>query len=35
MNKTSLLELAKKFNIPHRNCIKTKEKLEETIKGTI
>ena len=35
MNKTSLLELAKKLNIPHRNCIKTKEDLEEAIKDTI
>ena len=35
MNKTSLLELAKKLNIPHRNCMKTKEELEETIKDTI
>ena len=34
MNKTSLLELAKKLNIPHRNCIKTKEELEEAIKDT-
>ena len=35
MNKTSLLELAKKLNIPRRNCIKTKEELEEAIKDTI
>ena len=35
MNKTSLLELAKKFNIPRRNCLKTKEELEEAIKDTI
>ena len=35
MNKTSLLELAKKLNIPLRNCMKTKEELEETIKDTI
>ena len=34
MNKTSLLELAKKLNIPHRNRIKTKEELEEAIKDT-
>ena len=34
MNKTSLLELAKKLNIPHRNCMKTKEELEEAIKDT-
>ena len=35
MNKTSLLELAKKMNIPPRNCMKTKEEVEETIKDTI
>ena len=35
MNKTSLLELAKKLNIPHRNCMKTKEELEKAIKDTI
>ena len=35
MNKTSLLELAKKLNIPRRNCMKTKEELEEAIKNTI
>ena len=35
MNKTSLLELAKKLNIPRRNCTKTKEELEEAIKNTI
>ena len=35
MSKTSLLELAKKFNIPRRNYIKTKEELEEAIKDTI
>ena len=35
MNKTSLLELAKKLNIPRRNCMKTKEELEEPIKDTI
>ena len=35
MDKTSLLELAKKLNIPHRNCIKTKEELEEAIKDTV
>ena len=27
-----MLELAKKLNIPHRNCMKTKEELEEAIK---
>ena len=35
MNKTSLLELAKKLNIPHRSCMKTKEVLEEAVKDTI
>ena len=35
MNKTYLLELAKKFNIPRRSCRKTKEELEEAIKDTI
>ena len=35
MNKTSLLELAKKLSILHRNCTKTKEDLEEAIKDTI
>ena len=35
MNKTSLSELAKKLNIPRRNCMKTKEELEEAIKDTI
>ena len=35
MNKTSLLKLAKKLNIPHRNCMKIKEELEEAIKDTI
>ena len=35
MNKTYLLELAKKLNIPRGNCIKTKEELEEAIKDTI
>ena len=34
MNKTSLLELAKKLNKPRRNCMKIKEELEEAIKGT-
>ena len=34
MNKTSLLELAKKLNIPRRNCMKTKEELQEAIKDT-
>ena len=35
MKKTSLLELAKKLNIPPRNCMKTKQELEEAIKETI
>ena len=35
MNKTSLLELAKKLNISRRNCMKIKEELEKAIKDTI
>ena len=35
MSKTSLLERAKKLNIPRRNCMKTTEELKEAIKGTI
>ena len=35
MDKTSLLELAKKLNISRRNCMKPKEELEEAIKETI
>ena len=35
MNKTSLLERAKKLHIPSQNCMKTKEELEEAIKETI
>ena len=35
MKKTSLLELAKKLNIPSQNCLKTKKELEEAIKDTI
>ena len=35
MSKTSLLELAKKLNIPRRNCMKTKEELEKAIKNKI
>ena len=35
MKKISLLELAKKLNIPRRNCMKTKEELEEAIKDII
>ena len=35
MNKTSLLERAKKLHIPRQNCMKTKKELEEAIKETI
>ena len=35
MNKASLLEIAKRLNIPRRNCMKTKEELEEAVKDTI
>ena len=35
MNKTSLLELAKKLNITRRDCMKTREEIEEAIKDTI
>ena len=35
MNKTPLLELIKKLHIPRRNCMKTKEELEEASKDTI
>ena len=35
MNKTSLLEFAKKLNIPRRNCMNTKEGIKEAIKETI
>ena len=35
MNKTPLLELTKKLNIPRRNCMKTRVELEKTIKNTI
>ena len=35
MNKTSLLGLAKKLNMPRRNCMKTNEELEEATKDTI
>ena len=35
MKKTSLLELAKKLNIPRRNCMKTKEEFKEVIKDTV
>ena len=35
MKKTSLLEVAKKLNIPRRNCMKTKEEFKEVIKDTV
>ena len=35
MNKASLLELSTMLNIPRRNCMKTKQELEEAIKDTI
>ena len=35
MNKTLLLEPAKKLNIPRRNCMKTKEELEKATRDTI
>ena len=35
MSRASLLELAKKLNIPRRNCMKTKEELEKAIKDII
>ena len=35
MNNTSLLELAKRLNVPRQNCMKTREKLEDAIKDTI
>ena len=35
MSKASLLELTKKLNRPRRNCMKTKEELEEAIKDII
>ena len=35
MSRASLLELAKKLNIPRPNCMKIKEELEEAIKDTI
>ena len=35
MKKTSLLEIAKKLNIPGRDCMKTKKELEEANKNTI
>ena len=35
MNKTLLLELEKKLNLPPPNCMKTKEQLKKAIKDTI
>ena len=35
MNKTSLIELAKRLNITCRNCMKAKEELEGAIKEKI
>ena len=35
MSKMFFLQLAKKLNKPRRNCMKTKEELEEAIKDTI
>ena len=35
MNKTLLIELAKRLNITRRNCMKAKEELEGVIKETI
>ena len=35
MNKTSLLGVAKKLNLPRRNCMKISQELEEAIKDTI
>ena len=35
MNKTLLLELEKKLNLPRPNCMKTKEQLKKAIKDTI
>ena len=35
MNTTSPLEIAKKLNTPRRNCMRTKEELEEAIEDTI
>ena len=31
MNRMSLLEKAKGFNIPRQNCVKTKEELEKAM----
>ena len=35
MNKASLLELAKRLNIPRWNCMETKKELEKLFKDTI
>ena len=35
MNKTLLLEFAKKLNILYQNCMKTREELEKANKDTI
>ena len=35
MSKTTLLQEGKELNIPRRNCVKTKQELEKTIKDTI
>ena len=35
MNKTLLLLLVKWLNIPRRNCMETKEELEEAIKDRL
>ena len=35
MGVARLLEKAKELNIPRRNCMKTKQELEKTIKDTI
>ena len=35
MNQTSLLEVAKKLNIPRWNCMEAREELEKVIKDTI
>ena len=35
MNKTLLLLLVKTLNIPRRNCMETKEELEEAIKDRL
>ena len=35
MNKTSLLKLARKLNMPRQNCMKTNEELDKAIKDTL